>query len=258
MQARPSLRERVAAGEFVFGPLVVDVRPPTLPLILQAAGFDFFIIDLEHGSLDVTAAADMIAVARLAGIAPLVRPPGHAPEHFRRLLGLGAAGVMVPNVETPQQAEAVVRASKYPPEGVRGFSGNPAQVDFESMGIEGLARRANETTFVMVQIESRTGVANVGDILAVEGIDAVLVGPGDLSLNLGVPGQYDEPAFVEAVESVFAAAHERGVAPGIHCTNPDFARRWRQAGAGLLTYSSAAGLLAAGARAAVEVLSALR
>jgi 2-keto-3-deoxy-L-rhamnonate aldolase RhmA len=254
VEERKSLRDRVADGEFVFGTLVVDLRIPALPTILASAGFDFLVIDLEHGSLDLSAAADMIAVARLSGISPLVRPPSHAQEHFRRLLGLGAAGAMVPNVETAEQAREIVRAAKYPPQGERGFSGNPAQVNFERLGIAELARLTNENTFVMVQIESQTGVDNATQILGVDGIDAVLVGPGDLSLNLGVPGEYERPEFVGAVEAVFAAAHEHDVAPGIHCSNIEFARKWRAAGAGLLTYSSGTGFLEAAARETAQAL----
>jgi 2-keto-3-deoxy-L-rhamnonate aldolase RhmA len=258
VELRQSLCDRVAAGEFVFGTLVTELRLPSLPIRLASAGFDFFVIDMEHGSLDTSHAADMIASARLSKIAPLVRPPSPIREHLSKLLGLGAAGVMVPNVETAEQATRIVRATKYPPEGTRGFAAHPAQVDFEEMSVAELARVSNETTFVMMQIESQLGVDNVSDILDVEGVDAVLIGPGDLSLNLGMPGEYDHPEFVNAVQSVFAAAREHSVVAGIHCHTPEFARQWRAAGAGLLTYSSDMGFLEAAASEAAQVLAAFK
>lgn len=258
VEGRQSLRERVAGGEFVFGTLVTELGLPSLPVRLASAGFDFLVIDLEHGALNFRQTADMIANARLGGIAPLVRPISPTREHMSRLLGLGAAGVMVPNVETAEQAVRIVRASRYPPEGTRGFSGHPAQADFQKMGMAELTRAANETTFVMMQIESRLGVDSVSDILDVEGVDALLIGPGDLSLNLGVPGEYDHPDFVDAVQSVFAAARDHSVVAGIHCHNPEFARQWRAAGAGLLTYSSEMGFLEAAAGEAAQMLAALK
>lgn len=258
MEQRQTLRERVASGEFVFGTLVTELRLPSLSVRLASAGFDFFVIDMEHGALDTSWAADFIVTARLSGIVPLVRPLSPTREHLSRLLGLGAAGVMVPNVETAEQAVRIVRSAHYPPDGTRGWSAHPAQVDFESMNTAELASASNETTFVMMQIESQLGVENASDILAVDGIDAVLIGPGDLSLNLGVPGDYDHPDFVGAVRSVFAAAREHGVTAGIHCHNPEFAREWRAAGAGLLTYSSDMGFLDSAAGEAAQMLAGLR
>lgn len=247
-----SLRGRVRRGEFVCGTLVTEVNTSSLPVLLASAGFDFVVLDLEHGSLDVGDVRTLIGSARLSDITPLVRVSSHAPELISRVLSLGACGVVIPNVEDELQTREVVRYVKFTPEGNRGWSSNKAQTDFRNVEPAELVQESNAKAFTMIQIESKRGVANADAITAVDGVDGVLIGPGDLSLSLGLLSQdYDDN---DAVGTVFNSAKRRGVGAGIHCKNPTEAEKWCSVGAQIVTRGSNMGLLHAASCTAVDAV----
>jgi 2-keto-3-deoxy-L-rhamnonate aldolase RhmA len=252
-----NFRSRVKSREPVFGTLVVEFRAPAISQILASAGFDFLIIDMEHGSFDMHLVADMIQVARLSNIVPLVRPPSLTPHFLTKALDAGAIGLMLPHVETSSDVMSIVEAVRYPPEGKRGCSLGRAQTDYQSVKLASFIEKMNRETFLLIQIESRLGVENLDDILKVPGVDGILIGPTDLSIDLGIPDQLSNDLFVSTVKKIFAACEAHGIAPGIHANQIEFADYWMKSGAKIITYSSDYGFLAGSSRKAMEELKAL-
>ena len=222
--------------------------------IMAKAGYDFLVVDLEHSPTSVETAAEMIRVIDLAGCAPLVRLPEFSPSIIKQVLDAGAHGIIVPNVDSADLAEAAVRATRYPPEGTRGVGlhraqgyGNDFLEYFES---------ARTNLVVVAQIESNLAVQNIAKIVAVDGIDAVMIGPYDLSADLGAPGKFDSENFIQSVQKVTQAASNAGVATGIHVVEPDPAaiESSLKAGHRFLVYSVDMRILDVGARLGGDIL----
>ncbi len=222
--------------------------------IMAKAGYDFLVVDLEHSPTSVESAADMIRVIDLAGCAPLVRLPEFSPSIIKQVLDAGAHGIIVPNVDSADLAEAAVRATRYPPEGTRGVGlhraqgyGNDFLEYFES---------ARTNLVVVVQIESNSAVQNVEKIVAVDGVDVVMIGPYDLSADLGAPGKFDSKSFVQSVQRVTQAASNAGIATGMHVVEPDPAaiESSLKDGHRFLVYSVDMRILDVGARLGGDIL----
>ena len=213
-----SLKRRLQTGGTVIGSWL-SLGSVSVAEVMARAGFDFLVVDMEHSAIGVREAADMIRVIELSGCSPLVRLPGFDPALTKVLLDAGAHGIVVPNVASASVALDSVRATRYPPAGVRGVGLNRAQgygPDFRDY-----LASAGDGLIVVVQIESAAGVAQIAEITAVEGIDAVMVGPYDLSADLGSPGDFEGPEFKDAVGRVLEAARAAQVATGIHLVEPD-------------------------------------
>jgi 2-keto-3-deoxy-L-rhamnonate aldolase RhmA len=258
MQIKENFRSRIKRGQTVYGTLVLETRTPAVSQILANAGFDFLIIDMEHSSFDLSLVADIIRVARLCDIAPLVRTPSLDAHLLTRVLDAGALGLMLPHIETASDMRSIIEAVRYPPAGKRGCSLARAQTDYRPAELAGFIEKINSETFLLIQIESRLGVENLDEILEVSGVDGVLVGPTDLSIDLGIPGQFSNELFVSTVRKIFSACEAHEIPSGIHSTKLAFAGYWINAGARIVTYSSDYDFLSAGSRIAVEELKALR
>lgn len=223
-------KARLAAGEHVVG-CFVRYPEPGLAELVALQGFDFLVLDAEHGTIDPREAENMVRAAELRGATPLVRVPANRPSVILRFLDTGAQGVHVPLASSAADAEAAVRAVKYPPRGARGLAG----VRAASYGQEGLlaeyVERANAETLVVVQVETREALAQVPAIAAVDGVDVVFVGPTDLSQALGVPGQLGHPLVEEAYGTIAGAVAASGAALGVLVADAEGARRWRERGA---------------------------
>jgi 2-keto-3-deoxy-L-rhamnonate aldolase RhmA len=246
------LKQRLAQGEMVVGIFVAEVRNPNLAYMLANSGFDFFILDNEHGAFSVETMEAMIAGARGAGIDVVVRVPEIRREAILKPLDLGAAGLLIPMVDRPAQAEEVMAHAKYPPWGKRGVALRRAHSLYQNVDTAQYLEQANAETFIAVQAESAEAVENAAAIAAVDGVDAIFVGPMDLSVSLGLPGQAGAPAMVEAMERVVAACQKEGVAPGLLSFDPAGAIDWIKKGMRFIAYSSDINLLADGASAALE------
>lgn len=253
-----NFKSRVKRGEMVYGTLVVETRTPAISSILANAGFDFLIIDLEHSAFDLSLVADMIQVARLSNITPLVRMPNLTTPLLTQVLDAGATGLMLPHVESASDMLSVIETVKYPPLGKRGCSFGRAQTDYRLMELASFIEKINSETFLLIQIESRLGVDNLSEILEVPGIDGVLVGPTDLSIDLGIPDQLSNHLFVNTVKKIFSACETHDIASGIHTTQIGFAEYWIKAGARIITYSSDYGFLATNTKRAMDELNMLR
>lgn len=234
-----TLKERLKRGESLLGTMVIVFDNPEMAKILKVCGFDFFIVDGEHGSFDNGAVANLFAVAREAGIPPMVRIPEVRREVVLKYMEMGARGILLPNAETEEQAKALVEYSKYYPLGNRGVSLFRPHTGFDKIdnAVEYM-NRVNEENILMVQIESPKAVENVEQLLDVEGIDAAFVGPNDLSQSMGIMGQTSHPDFIAALDRVIAAAKQRKKFSGIHMMATDALLPWMEKGMTLNLWSN--------------------
>ncbi|HEY3967286.1 MAG TPA: aldolase/citrate lyase family protein [Planctomycetaceae bacterium] len=253
MRTNP-VKRALAAGKMVLGSEISRIRSADIPRLYSAAGFDFVFIDTEHSSLNLETVADMIAVARSAGIVPIVRVTQAEYALVARMLDQGAQGIIVPRVNTAQEVRDIVSWMRYPPEGIRGFADTAAQTDFQPVSIGDFIETGNRETLCVIQIERREAVENLDEMLSVPGVDVACLGCMDLSVDLGVPGQIDHPAMVDAIGQVVSAGRRHGVATGIISANFEVVAHWMQAGIRFVSYSGESLLLKDGAQAAVERL----
>jgi 2-keto-3-deoxy-L-rhamnonate aldolase RhmA len=180
--------------------------------LLGTCGFDFIMIDAEHGPFTLSTLRSCIEAVKCAGGASVVRTASHSEIEIKQVLDLGCAGVMIPRVESAEEAAAVVRAARYAPEGIRGVSRAVRAARFGRD--ESYVANANAQTAVLAIIESGRGVESIGAITKVPGLDGIMIGGDDLSADVGLFGQYEHPRFCEAMEEVMAAARGAGLKVG--------------------------------------------
>lgn len=244
-----AVRERLARGETVIGPMIMDCIGPGLPQILAGAGADFIIYDQEAGCLDIATIKMQAALCRGLNVVPLVNVPWHDYHLLVRPLDSGAMGLVLPVVQTGAEAQEIVRITHYPPAGVRGVAFGIAHDDYGATDIDAAIRIADARTLIVVKIETVAGLENVDAIVAVPGVDVAYVGHMDLSVSLGIAGQYDHPRFQEAVDRILDACRRHGKAAGAMATTPDAAMRWMARGIRFLIYATDVLLLASAFRA---------
>ena len=216
-----SCRQRLLNGQRLIGGWI-QVIHPTAAEIIGRAGFDWVAIDCEHTEATMDQLAQLVRVLERYPTVPMARVRENSTLNIRQALDLGIGGVIVPLVHDRTAAEAAVAAAKYPPKGIRGFAfqrANAFGLDFAEY-----VARANEDVSVVAMIESRQGVENVREILSVDGIDGVFMGPYDLSGSYGLPGRVDDPVVTGAIERVITAAQDVGKSVGLHQVNPDPAK----------------------------------
>jgi 4-hydroxy-2-oxoheptanedioate aldolase len=201
----------------VIGTMLRITKNPAIGELAKNAGLGMIMIDCEHAAYSWPEMADIFLAARLAKIKPFIRIPELSRANVSRSLDCGAMGIMVPMLETVEQAENLVKWAKYTPIGGRGLSSIGGHTKHEKLkDASEFMKKANDQTMTIAQIETVEGVENVDGIAATEGIDALLVGPNDLALSLGHPGQLDCPKQNQAIEKVVAAAKKHGKIFGMH------------------------------------------
>lgn len=208
-----NLRSRIHAGETVFGTFL-GLNSPIAAEICARAGFDWVIVDLEHGS---GTESDLLASLLAIGTTPaatLVRPQSAERLRIGRALDLGAHGLMIPRVDVPDQAREAISFMRFPPDGVRGLALSTRGAGLGERSHADV-RGINEQLVGIIQIESPSAVERAGEIAELDGADVLFVGPTDLSHSLGVPGQFSSPVYLTAIEQVAAAANTAGKATGI-------------------------------------------
>ena len=224
-----TLKEKLAAGEAVWGVQANDPSPPTLE-VLGYSGFDWVLLDNEHGDITVHTMSNCVRACEASGLVPIVRPITNRPDIIMPFMDMGAYGVQVPHVNTPEEAREAVNAVKYPPMGKRGFSRVNRNNRFGlEMSAGEYSELANRETLVCVMIEEVEGVQNAEAIASLEGVDVVFVGAGDLSVSMGYPGQMTHPEVVRAVEGAVEATLRAGKTAGCSCPD-DEAPRWLERG----------------------------
>ena len=209
------LRPRLARGEVAFGFGVRLARVAEVASVASSCQFDWLFLDLEHSPMSVEAAAAISVAALGAGLAPLARVPPGDFGVAARLLDVGAWGVLMPHIDTAEQATAAVHALSFPPAGARSVSYSLPQLAFASMRGGEAARHFDQQALLVPMIESARGVANAEGIAAVPGVDALFVGANDLSADLGVPGEVGHEAVTAACQRVVQACQARGKWPGL-------------------------------------------
>lgn len=232
-----TFRSRLQAGSAI-GPFSKTCDPSMIEVI-GLSGFDFVIIDLEHGPNDIVNLAPLIRAAQAAGCLPIVRV--NDDNQIGRALDLGAGGIQVPHVGTAERARHVVQAARFAPAGSRGVCRYVRAASYGTTDKQRYFTDANQAV-VVVQVEGKQGVENVEQIAVVEGVDIVFVGVYDLSQSLGVVGQADHPSVVEALHGVVERCAKLGVAVGTFVESPQAVQKWRQVGVRYFGYSVDVGL----------------
>jgi 2-keto-3-deoxy-L-rhamnonate aldolase RhmA len=225
---RPSLRSRLTGPTAPAYGIFLLTGDSGLAEACGLTDLAWMVIDMEAGALsrrDVLHCLQALTGSRCAG---LVRVPGHSREEIEHVLDLGAEGVLVPKVDTADDAAAAVRACRFPPDGTRGI--NPVRASGYFADVPGYLREANHRTLCLVQIESAAAVANACDIAKVPGVDGLFIGMGDLAASLGQPGVTTGPAMDKGRAAVLAAAREHGKVPGLFAYSLDLARQYAAEG----------------------------
>ncbi len=215
----------------------VTLAHPLIPEILSSAGFDWLVVDMEHSSIGLNELLPLIISIEANGMVPLVRVGENNPNLIKRVMDAGSYGVIVPNVNSPQEAKAAVNAVKYPPIGTRGVGLYRAQKFGRQF--EDYKRWLSEESVVIVQIEHIKAVNNIDEIFTVPGIDAFMIGPYDLSGSLGKPGEFDDPEVEKALEKVMEASARYNIPAGFHSvsSDPEEARKRQIQGYKFLAFS---------------------
>jgi len=225
-----STRERLAKGEVVYGCGLQVYRAPEIPRLFAATGFDYVFIDMEHGSFNLETVHDMIIASKLAGISPIVRVGELQYTLCARLLDQGAQGIILPRVEEPKVLEEALSWMRFPPLGKRGYGINPTMLDYEMRSMPEVIEHQNRETLVVVQFETVRAVEAADELLSLKGLDVMMIGPADLSIALGIAGQFDHPLLIETVDKMIAKCNQHGVVPGIQTRGVAMAKFWAERG----------------------------
>jgi 2-keto-3-deoxy-L-rhamnonate aldolase RhmA len=227
LKENPVKRELELGGSVV-GSFLVEFQTMGISRILASAGAEFVIYDQEHTAWSVETLKPLIAGSHAAGIVPIVRVPATEKHLIASVLDAGAMGVMVPMVESAEQARRVVEAAKYPPEGRRGFG--PLYADEFDDDVATTMARVNREQLLIAMIETVTGVECVDEIAAVDAIDLLWIGHGDLTTSLGIPGKYEDGRYLDAAERIFAAAKASRKPVGIMAASAEEGRQLAERG----------------------------
>jgi 2-keto-3-deoxy-L-rhamnonate aldolase RhmA len=237
MRANP-IKQRLAAGGSSYGTMAFEFFTPGLPQIVAAAGAEFLLLDMEHSGAGIETIKTQIALCRGLDLAPMVRVPATQYHFIARALDAGAVGVMVPMVETAEQARTIVAATRYPPAGRRGAAfGVASHDDYRDAPVAEKIAAIHERTLVICLVETAEGLANVDAIAAVPGVDVVWLGHFDMTNFLGIPAQFDHPRYLEAVERIVEACRRHGKTPGFMASDASWARDYKARGFRMIAYS---------------------
>jgi 2-dehydro-3-deoxyglucarate aldolase/4-hydroxy-2-oxoheptanedioate aldolase len=239
-----NLKLKLKNGDLAVGTMISEIRNPNLAYLLAQCGFDFFVIDNEHGSYSPETISNMIAAARGADVLTIVRIPEIRRETILKPLDCGAAGLLVPQVNTAHQVKEIMTHAKYPPLGNRGVALSRPHSLYARPNADQYLEQANEDTFIAVQAESPEAIQNLESIAAAPGVDAIFVGPADLSVSLGIPGQVTHPDEIQAIDRVVEVCQKHGISPGIHMSNLEMLSAWIKKGMRFVTFSSDVDMLA--------------
>lgn len=250
-----SLRKRVMAGELVLGSMVFEFFSPGMAQIMKLAGCEYIIYDMEHTGLGYETVKVQVAACRGLGVAPMVRVPRSDYAYLARALDIGCAGVMVPMVNSADEARQIVEACRYPPVGRRGAAFGFAHDHYESGPPIDKIKHANKRNLVIAQIETEHGLENVEEIAAVEGVDVLWVGHFDLTNFLGIPGEFDNKIYKDALKRVVKAGRKNGKGLGFMASDETWAADYKALGFNMLAAGTDHGLLKA---RVAEVLDSVR
>ena len=249
------VKQALKEGRVQLGCSFSQLRSPEVATILGKAGFDWTYLDSEHGGFDLETLQDLCRASVAAGMTPIVRVADVQYSLIARALDSGAMGILLPRIESPEILARAVSWAYFPPVGVRGYGLTAPHVNYEAVTMPQVIEHRNANTMVTFQIETKLALDRREELLAVPGIDAVMVGPADLSISLGIPGEFENPRLIAAVEQIRDSCLKHGVAPGIHMRSAALAKSWRDRGMKFLSTGSETGFLF---DKAAETIKALR
>ncbi len=242
------IKLRLEAGGHAFGAMIFEFFSPGMPQIAKAAGAEFVLFDMEHSGITIETAKAMIAACRGLGITPGVRVPATQYSFIASCLDAGAMSIMVPMVESAEQARDIVRFAHYPPTGVRGAAFGVAHDDYAPGTVADKIAIARRRTQIICQIETPKGAAAADAIAAVPGVDVLWLGHFDLTNFMGIPAEFSSPRYLEAMHAIVAAADNHGKAAGFMATDETWARDYIAHGFRMMAYGLDAGLYQAALR----------
>ena len=249
------MKEKLLNKHKAVGIMLSEIAFPNISYLLKNNGYDFFIIDCEHGSFNFETAAAIIGTAKLCGICPIVRIPEIRREVILKYLDAGAGGLVVPMVKNAEDVKKVVEYARYAPLGQRGISTMRAHTGYNSSNLLEYMKNSNQNNLIFIQIELNEALNNIEEIAGVEGIDGLIVGPSDLSMDLGIFNQLEHPLMLHAIEKVILTAQNKGLYSGIITSNIELINSCIEKGINVLSCDSELGLINKGLKTNITKLT---
>ncbi len=231
------VKQKLYNGEISVGTMVIEFNTPGIASILAPSGIDFIVYDMEHSGFSIESVKRLMSYNRGLDVTPVVRVADTQYSYMANALDAGAMGVMVPLVESHEQVQRIIQSCKYYPLGRRGTAFQVAHDDYLAGDMAVKMKQANEEMLIIVQIETELGVDRIEEIISADGIDVAWVGHNDLSQSLGIPGQFEHPRFLTAMDRIVEACNKYGKTAGRMVTDVESADRWMDKGYRCLAYS---------------------
>ncbi len=245
---------RLRAGGYALGTMVGTFAQSSMPVLLANAGFEFLILDNEHGMFDSETTETICRSAISQSVTPIVRVADHTYTWIAKSLDAGGQGLLLPRIYHAEQVKEIARMMKFPPLGQRGNALSRAYVGYRAGPVSEVMARANDQSMMIVQIETKEAFAVRDEIAALPYVDSLFIGPNDLSISLGQPGHLEHPTVVDAIQRTRDTCVKYGKIPGIQMNTPDSACRWAEEGFRLISAQSDIGLLQSAGQQVVEAL----
>jgi 2-keto-3-deoxy-L-rhamnonate aldolase RhmA len=234
-----AVKKKLKNGEFVFGTMIKEMLTGSIVDLLELAGFDYVVCDMEHARYDMPIITDLLQYARKSAVTGVVRVPELNYANVAKALDMGAEGIWVPHIDTEEEAKLLVQYGKYPPDGKRGAAVPPHRTKelIEAGDPASYFKMCNDEVLLIAQIESGQAIDDIDKIAGVPGIDVCMMGTMDLSLDLGYPGQGGHPEMKKAVQKVVDASKKANIASGTHIPGIEMIRYWMEQGMRMITCS---------------------
>lgn len=238
------LREKIALGQDIYGIMIQDFLSPILMPILNDCKLDFLVLDMEHGPADYIDIQNFIIAKKNLDISVLVRPPKISQEYISKILDMGADGLMIPHVDTPEQVRNIIQWSKYHPDGKRSYGMRQTLINQSNNASKELyIKQANEKITILIQVESQESIFNLESMVSEPYIDGVIIGPADLTMDIGMIGNYTNENFINLVEKTMKTCVNKKKGFGIHFGDINLAKEWKKKGMNIILYSNEVNLL---------------
>ncbi|MDX2179910.1 MAG: aldolase/citrate lyase family protein [Bryobacteraceae bacterium] len=248
--------QALRAGQVQYGCGYGQLRQQEAINALAKAGFNWAFIDMEHGGFDYETVQDLCRMGRISGLSPVVRVADLQYSLIARALDCGAEGIMLPRVEDPKMLEKAISWTKFPPQGIRGYGLTPTNLDYEPATMPAVIEHVNRNTMVVFQIETVAALERRDELTSVPGIDVLMVGPADLSISLGCPGDFMNAKQIDAMEKIRDTCHKYNVVPGTQTRTVQLASFWKKNGMLFLGCSNETSMLFDRASEIIQALKA--
>lgn len=238
-----NLKDKLYTKSIVLGTMLSEVCTPNITRVIKAGGFDFLIVDSEHGYFDYHQIANIVSVCNGFNLPVIIRVPTNGRENITKVLDMGADGLLIPMINSADDIRRVVKYAKYAPAGARGISTTRAHTNYSPPPLAEYTRFANEHTIILAQIETREALLNAEAIAAVEGVDALIIGPNDLAMDMGTPGNFNTDDMKNGIETVVSASGKAGKPCGIIASDIDFLHKCTDKGMTIFSCNSEVGMI---------------